>query len=232
VKGNYNTKGWAVRVTDDEWWKATNLGNTQCDLYSVVHHEMGHALIFHPANLRILAAKLLGRLKGDRLQAYLGAAPHVDSSDHLDGTIDPASLRGAFGYEYHGKVPLGRWLITKTDLLSAQAIGYTLRPTSAFAPLVLQTDSLPNATFATPYSKRLRAAGGIPFYDWEIVDGELPKGLALDRFTGQLDGSPQESGAFTFSVRVRDYDERSPGASRRLHLKVAASPPRTRLPVR
>jgi hypothetical protein len=41
---------------------------------------------------------------------------------------------GAFGNEYHGQMPGGRWLITKLDLLYAQAIGYELRGTSAFKP--------------------------------------------------------------------------------------------------
>ena len=42
----------------------------------------------------------------------------------VPGTVDPASRRGAFGHEYHGEMPHGRWLITKLDLLCARAVGF------------------------------------------------------------------------------------------------------------
>jgi len=71
-------------------------------------------------------------LKDDRVRAYLGSFPALNQSDHFEGVIDPASLHGAFGNEYHGRMPRGRWLITKLDLLCARSIGYELRETSAF----------------------------------------------------------------------------------------------------
>jgi hypothetical protein len=33
----------------------------------------------------------------------------------------------------------------------------------------------------------------------------LPPGLALDRFTGTISGTPDEAGIFSFTVRVFDY---------------------------
>ena len=66
----------------------------------------------------------IGRLRDDRLRADLGADPRIDSPDHLPGTTDPASLRGAFGNEHRGQTPLGRWQITRADLFCAQAVGY------------------------------------------------------------------------------------------------------------
>ena len=222
VKGNYNRKGWLVGVDDAPWWRATNLRDVEADLYSIAHHEIGHALVFNPANLRFGAAKLLGTLRDDRLRAYLGSGsdPAIDRADHLAGSLDPTSQRGAFGNEYHGRTPQGRWLITKLDLLCAQAIGYRLRDTSAFAPLALRTLTLPEGVAAVPYTATLHAAGGIPFYYWQVVEGSLPDGLALDSFTGELRGTPKRSGAFEFTVRVRDYDETGPGQVRRLRLEV------------
>jgi hypothetical protein len=221
IKGNYNTKGWLVDLGDAEWWRSTNLGDVPNDLESIAHHEIGHALIFNPANTVFAAAKLLGRLSDDRLRAYLGSDPKIDASDHLPGTIDPASLHGAFGNEYHGRTPYGRWQITKTDLLCARAVGYRMRETSAFAPVVLQTDSLPDATRAAPYTAKLRATGGIPFYHWEVTDGSLPEGLSLDPFTGELRGTPERPGTSEFTVRVRDYDVKSIGVRRKLRLRIA-----------
>jgi hypothetical protein len=131
VQGNYNTLGWLVTVSDGDWWKAANLGYAKTDLYSIAHHEIGHALIFNPNNSFIKRGEAL---KDERVRAYLGKFPTLSQADHLDGVIDPASLHGAFGNEYHGRMPKGRWLITKLDLLCARAIGYELRPTSALDP--------------------------------------------------------------------------------------------------
>jgi hypothetical protein len=220
VQGNYNKRGWLVQLDDGDWWKATNQNEVPNDLYSIAHHEMGHALFFNPANLYFAAARRNGKLQDAALRDYLGADPRIDSSDHFDGTVDPASLHGAFGYEYDGRMPLGRWLITKQDLLAAQALGYKLRDTSAFAPLALTKDKLPAGSVAAPYSAKLRATGGIPFYQWEVSKGALPEGLALNSFTGEIKGTPRERGSFTFSVRVRDYDEKSSGKSQEFQIQI------------
>jgi hypothetical protein len=131
VKGNYNTRGWLVILPDADWWKATNQGDVVNDLYSIAHHEIGHTLIFNPNNTLVKRGQTL---ENKHVRAYLGSSPALSNSDHLEGVLDPASLRGAFGNEYHGRMPGGRWLITKLDLLYAQAIGYELRETSALEP--------------------------------------------------------------------------------------------------
>ena len=48
TRGNYNTLGWMTSLPDEEWWKGTNFGDVQNDLYSIVFHEVGHALVFNP----------------------------------------------------------------------------------------------------------------------------------------------------------------------------------------
>ena len=53
VQGNYNTLGWLVTLADRDWWQATNHGDVKNDLYSIAHHEIGHALIFNPNNSHI-----------------------------------------------------------------------------------------------------------------------------------------------------------------------------------
>lgn len=50
MQGNYNTLGWLVTLADRDWWQATNHGAVKNDLYSIAHHEIGHALIFNPNN--------------------------------------------------------------------------------------------------------------------------------------------------------------------------------------
>jgi hypothetical protein len=113
----------------DSWWKSQNLGTEKNDLYSIVHHEMGHAHGFNQAYPRFDGARTSG-LGTPALVAYLGHPLSMDATDHFDKTIDPDSGFGAFGNEYHGIMPLGRWLITRVDLLALEAIGYQLRPLS------------------------------------------------------------------------------------------------------
>jgi hypothetical protein len=114
----------------------------------------------------------------------------------------------------------GRTLITKLDLLTAQAIGYKLRPTSAFVPLSIPTGSLPPGTRFKAYTTTIEASGGIPFYSWTIESGALPGGLVLDSFTGTITGIPNEAGTFNFTLRVRDYDRASSGVSVPLSITV------------
>ncbi|MCL6501740.1 MAG: hypothetical protein K6T86_03580 [Pirellulales bacterium] len=222
TRGNYNELGWLVSLDDAEWWRATNLRDVPNDLYSIVHHEMGHALFSNAGYPLFRRAKERGVLEDERVAEYLGAAPRIDRSEHFPGTVDPASRRGAFGNEYHGEMPRGRWLITKADLLLAQAVGHRLRPTSAFAPLTIETDSLPAARKGEPYRVRLRASGGIPFYDWELASGQdtLPPGFQLDAYSGELHGVAGENGRFEFRVRVRDYNRQAAAQEKKFLLHV------------
>jgi hypothetical protein len=217
VRGNYNTHGWAF-FRDDQWFSAMIVGQVPSDLYSVVHHEMAHALFFNPANKTFYRG---GAISDPALHAYLGFDPGIDVHDHFDGTVDPVSLHGAFGNEYHGKTPLGRWVITRTDLLAAQAIGYKLRKTAPFLELAITTSELPPATSGHAYKASVQAEGGVPFYDWTITTGELPPGVLLNRFTGQIIGTPKKVGTFQFTVQLRDYQKESTGVSRSFTIAVA-----------
>jgi hypothetical protein len=219
VLGNYNTLHWmSPLIADEQWWQATNLQDVPNDLYSILHHEIGHALFFHPDNPKFPRN---GVLKDAAIRAYLGTNIKTDLRDHFDGFIDPASLHGAFGNEYHGKTPYGRWLITKLDLLCAQAVGYKLRDVAPLLPLSIQTDSLPIAPLRRAYDATFSAQGGIPVYDWQVDTGSLPRGLHLDRFTGRITGAATRAGDYRCTVKVRDYDAHSPGVSREYHITVS-----------
>jgi len=215
--GNYNKLGWLPPLRDDEWFRAANLGNLQNDLYSIVHHEMGHALFFNPANSKFLHN---GPLDDAALKTYVGFGVKTDRSDHFAGYVDPASQLGAFGNEYHSRMPLGRWLITKFDLLCAQAVGYKLRKVDALTPPAILTPRLPEATVGKPYQITFGAEGGIPFYDWNVSAGSLPAGLKLDRFSGAISGTPAAAGAQPFTVQLRDYTPDTAGVKRDFVLTV------------
>ena len=106
----------------------------------------------------------------------------------------------------------------------AQANGYILRPTTAFAPLAIGTTGMPRGAVASYYAQTLSASGGIPFYRWGIVSGTLPGGLALDSFTGAITGNPTAVGTFAFTVELRDYDPQTAPVTRALSLRIEATP--------
>lgn len=226
VRGNYNELGWFLTQSGDDWWVTDNLGHETNDLYSIAHHEIGHALFFNPGYPRFDDFKQAGHVDDANVVDYHGHPPAVDAFDHFDGEIDRLSRVGAFGYEYFGDVPRRRWLMTKLDLLNAQAVGYALRPTSAFAPLALPGSSLPTAVVGQAWSHRLAASGGVPSYHFTLESGSLPSGLQLDSFTGDLTGTPTLAGTNQFTIRLQDYDEASAGVAASLSLVIHPTPPR------
>jgi hypothetical protein len=224
IKGNYNTLGWYVSTADEDWWFSQNRGGEPNDLYSIVRHEIGHALFFSGAYPKFAAFRAQGYVDTPELLAYQGAYPKLDSSSHFAGEIDKASQKGAFGNDYHGYagvgLPLGRWVVSKLDLLCAQAVGYKLRPTSPFAPLSWSLPSFPPGVSGVAYETRLQAVGGLPAYCWTVEDGFLPDGLALDSFSGRVSGAPFGGGVYFFLVRLRDYASKDSGLAAHVSLTI------------
>jgi hypothetical protein len=110
--GNYNSLGWFLTQSDEDWWVSSNQRYEPNDFYSIAHHEVGHALFFSPAHPRFGEFKARGSLDAAVTKHYQGATPALDDEDHFVGVVDHASGCGAFGSEYSGDVPRGRWLIT------------------------------------------------------------------------------------------------------------------------
>lgn len=224
IKGNYNTLGWFLTSSDDDWWQTGNYGNEKNDLYSIAHHEIGHALIFNPAQTRFSLYKTLGKNNDTNIISYHGTNVSIDSYDHLGGSIDRISKRGAYGNEYYGNMPARRWQITKLDLLVAQSIGYKLRDTSPFKNLQITTTGLPRGGIGGFYSQNININGGVPSYYVFIKNGSLPQGIGLDSFSGQLSGTPKSVGDYNFTVEVRDSDEASLSVTREFNIKITSTP--------
>lgn len=96
----------------------------------------------------------------------------------------------------------------------------TTKSVTVYAPLTIDTTSLPTATKRVAYSTNLEASGGKPSYSWSVASGTLPSGLSLAS-DGVLSGTPKKPGTYSFTVHVVDEQEPSTSASRTLTLEVA-----------
>ncbi len=97
---------------------------------------------------------------------------------------------------------------------------------NAGTPLSLLTASISSATQGSEYIANLNAEGGVPGYSWEVTSGALPPGVTLESSTGAIEGTPAESGVFTFTATVSDGSTpTAQTASQTYSLNVAASSP-------
>lgn len=71
------------------------------------------------------------------------------------------------------------------------------------SPPIVLTTVLADALLNQGYLAALHAAGGSVPYDWSLVAGGLPTGMTLAA-SGELSGTPTQSGTFAFTVQVQD----------------------------
>ncbi len=87
------------------------------------------------------------------------------------------------------------------------AVGATatkqLSITIAPALAIMTQPALPAGVAGKAYSQTLTASGGAPPYSFAITAGSLPQGLAVAG-SGDLTGTPQQAGNFSFTVQVTD----------------------------
>jgi hypothetical protein len=102
--------------------------------------------------------------------------------------------------------------------------GPNLGDTWVWAPLSVQTASLPAGAVGVRYSARLQAISGTAPYTWSISGGALPAGLAMSP-AGVISGTPTASGIASFTVTAVDAAQPTPAVATRVYsLQVFAAP--------
>lgn len=101
--------------------------------------------------------------------------------------------------------PSSRWWDGKDSLLYVRHFS-TNGTTMTFAftpppPVMLRKGALPRGWIGTFYSLPLNAVGGATPYTWQIVEGALPAGLALDP-AGAITGMPEAAENAEFKLVV------------------------------
>ena len=219
-RGNYGSIDWIKSPDESGWWEAESGNNVKADFYSIALHEIGHSFVFSSCHDGFAPYRIALAVDDTSVTEYYGSNPVMNDGDHFFDTIDPVSGQGAFGNEYGGEVPNGRWLVTKFDLLIAQAMGYKLRDTSPFRDLSISAEPVTKGTAWDAYTHTFEAVGGIPAYYWTVDSGDLPEGVSFDSFTGTLWGAPTETGKFNFTIRLRDQTDGHAGVTRSVTLEI------------
>ena len=85
----------------------------------------------------------------------------------------------------------------------AVTAAYSVTITAGSTPLSVFSTSLTNATAGQPYTGTVSAAGGTNPYTWTLGGGALPAGMSVSS-SGQVSGTPNVPGSYSFGVRVTD----------------------------
>jgi hypothetical protein len=121
--------------------------------------------------------------------AYVGPTDPV-TQQALATKVGPDGIHGI--NQYSNTVVVG-------DYLGAQMSAYKNQ-----LPLGL-TENIADGKINTPYAIRTIVISGTPFTCTNT--GALPPGMTFDTTTGQLSGTPVQSGVYTFKVRVTATNE-------------------------
>jgi glucose/arabinose dehydrogenase len=82
--------------------------------------------------------------------------------------------------------------------------GATETPVPPYVSLEFRTTALGNAEISIAYFSGIVVWGGLPPYQFSVINGALPSGLMLDSNSGLLAGTPDAVGSYDFTIRVSD----------------------------
>jgi len=112
--------------------------------------------------------------------------------------------------------------VTDSETPSAQGTTANLSITVS-TPLQVITSGLSIGVINTAYGDALSASGGNFPYAWSISVGSLPPGLLLASATGQISGTPTQTGVFNFTAKVIDSSSPAQVAMANLSITINAA---------
>lgn len=212
---------WNISAGGEVWYRTDP--HKIVDVYGLTMHEFGHAIVFshYLPGFKMYSER---PQEAKKVVAYQGKPVAVDKSAHLASSADDWDRLSGHSGGYGGVFPPRRWMLTKLVLLVAEAVGWELRDIGPFIKAQIVTRNLASGVVGGNYQQQLKSNfGGVPVYDWQIVKGNLPQGLSLDRFTGQISGKiTAEEGRYRFTVQLKDDDSLSKCSTKSLSINVRA----------
>ena len=184
-----------VRVQDANWPDNVATGGSSLTVdppsFSIAAPASPAATVGQMYHLTATATGNVGPV----LWTIAGSLPGGLSLDGSAGTIAGSPTTwGTFVVTLQGADSWG------TGRVDARTLSIVVAPTAlAISPAALAT-----ATYKSAYLATLTASGGTGAINWSVVSGRLPYGVALDRTSGVLSGTPTEVGAFAFEARAVD----------------------------
>ncbi len=175
-----------------------------------------------PESLQIVTTMLPGGKEGEAYDQTLVGRGGVPA---LQWSVEQGSLPNGISLSTEGQLsgtPTDSGDFTFTVKLADQEGAerqQELSLTLLSANPEVQTMTLPAGRVGAPYEESLQADGGVPPYEWTVVEGALPGGVMLAT-DGTLAGTPDSEGNFVFTVQVTD--SQSGQASLALTLDVVA----------
>ncbi len=201
--GNYSI---TVRVTD-------SAGQTNTKVFGLyaVSAAVPRPIVINTA--ATLTSVSVNQTVNQNLDAGEGTPPYVSWTVVAPSTLPPG-LAIIYGNQLSGTDRPGTFRLVGTvptpgaytfDLRVTDSASATATRTFTLlvSPLTIMPSNPQNGLLNTPYSAQLLATGGTPSYNWSIASGALPAGLTFSG-GGLISGTPLESGAFNFTVRLID----------------------------
>jgi hypothetical protein len=158
------------------------------------------------------------------LTASGGVAPY--SWKTVGGTLPPGlEISSSTGMITGMPSTTGRYIFTVEATDSSTKAKTALRGLSITIgadalPLSISSSGLPNGELRVSYTSPVNVSGGTAPYTWSVSSGSLPAGLLLNSSNGTISGTPTTSGAFPFSLSVKDSSTDPQSASQSLAITV------------
>jgi len=142
----------------------------------------------------------------------------------LDGALPAGLTMDTATGAIHGTPTTPGQVALKLTVKDASGLTVTVDyPLTVVSRLLVTKRPLAAAKVGKAYRATLRATGGVVPRTWKILGGRpglLPTGLKLNARTGQITGTPKQTG--TFRLRVQATDKLGAHAALGLILKVSA----------